>query len=412
MLPPISPAGLLSCVLALAPQGQAPQDDAQKRIDALRAEFDAKYQALLQEMEEWKRSAAAQKPASWTDRFTLGGYGEIHYNSENSPGNEQIDLARVVAYVGYRFADWIQLHSEIEIEHGLSAPDADGEVSVEQLHVDFLFRDAFNVRAGRFLTPLGIINETHEPTTFNGVDRPDFDTFVIPTTWSTDGVGIFGRPSEYVKYQLYLGSSLDGSGFDAIEGLHEGRQEERPGMSEPAVSGRLDWYPGAQGGDLRVGASFFGGGVNNGPQGVNPGIDADVEIYSADFQYNPGAWNFRGVYALDKINGAGSIGNNVASEIDGFYVEAARHILPESWKHGRLEKADLVAFARYEEIDTQKAMPDGVPRDPAGEREIVTVGFSFFPTTGLVLKTDYQMRDDDSSEGLPERFNLGIGWSF
>ncbi len=412
MLPPIASSGLLSCVLALAQQGQAGPDDTQKRIDALRAEFDQKYQALLQEMEEWKRSGAGQKPPSWTDRFTFGGYGEIHYNSENSPGNEQIDLARIVAYVGYRFADWIQFHSEIEIEHGLSAPDAGGEVSVEQAHVDFLFKDSLNARVGRFLTPLGIINQTHEPTTFNGVNRPAFDTFVIPTTWSTDGLGIFGQLSESWKSQLYRGSSLDGSGFDPIDGLGEGRQEERPGMSEPAISGRLDWYPGAQGGDLRIGTSFFGGGVDNGPQGVNPGIDADVEIYSADVQYSPGAWDFRGVYAYDKINGAASIGNNVASAIDGYYVEAARHILPEAWKHGRLEKADLVAFARYDAVDTQASMPDGVPRDPKGNRDEITVGLSFFPTTGLVLKADYQMRDDDSPEGLPERFNLGIGWSF
>jgi hypothetical protein len=29
----------------------------------------------------------------------------------------------------------------------------------------------------------------------------------------------------------------------------------------------------------------------------------------------------------------------------------------------------------------------------------------------LVIKADYQIRDDEAS-GLPERFNLGIGWSF
>jgi hypothetical protein len=29
-----------------------------------------------------------------------------------------------------------------------------------------------------------------------------------------------------------------------------------------------------------------------------------------------------------------------------------------------------------------------------------------------VIKADYQLRDDESAEGLPERFNMGLGWSF
>jgi hypothetical protein len=398
---------------ASAQDGTPVTPDVQKQIDAVRAESEARYQTLLEEMDAWKRSAAGLRTAPpWTERLTLGGYGEIHFNSEEGRGKEQIDLHRLVAYFGYRFEDWIQLHSEVEIEHGLAAPDADGEVAVEQLHVDFLCRGGINFRVGRFLTPLGIVNETHEPTTFNGVERPDFDTFVIPTTWSTDGAGIFGRFSEDVKYELYLGSSLDGTGFDPVEGIREGRQEDRAGVTEPAISGRLDWYPAGAAGDLRLGASFFGGGLDNGPEGVNPGIDADLEVYSADFQYSPGKWDFRGVYAFEKINGAADIGGGVASEIDGFYVEAARHILPESCKTGRLEKADLVAFARYDVIDTQKDLPSGAVRDPAGERDVLTVGLSFFPTNGLVLKTDYQISDDDSSSGLPERFNLGVGWSF
>ncbi len=403
---------LLLASPALAQEGQPAQEDLQKRIEEVRSESEARYRTLLEELDAWKRSAAGARPPSWADRITLGSYGEIHFNSQNVDGNEQIDLHRLVAYLGYRFEDWIQLHSEVEVEHALVAPDGEGELSIEQLHFDFLLRDGLNVRLGRFLTPLGIINERHEPPSFNGVERPDFETFVIPTTWTTDGAGIFGNLSETVKYEVYLGSSLDGSRFDPVQGIREGRQEERPGVSEPALSGRLDWYPARASSDLRLGLSFFGGGLDNGNQGQNSGIDADLEVYSADVQYSLGRWDFRGVYAFEKINGAADIGNNVASEIDGFYVEAARHVLPETWKSGRLEKADLVAFLRYDSIDTQKEVPDGVSRDPRGIRDEITLGLCFFPTTGLAIKTDYQIRDDETSSGLPERFNLGIGWSF
>jgi hypothetical protein len=57
-------------------------------------------------------------------------------------------------------------------------------------------------------------------------------------------------------------------------------------------------------------------------------------------------------------------------------------------------------------------MPTGVSPDPAGRQDEITFGVSFFPTTNLVLKADYQIRDDDTAAGLPERFNLGVGWSF
>jgi len=381
--------------------------------DARLRDLEARYQSLLEEIEARGGAKPAASAPSWTDRLTLGGYGEIHANFVNGPEGDQIDLHRFVLYLGYRFEDWIQLHSEIEIEHGLVSNEAqDGEVSMEQLYVDFLTSDSVSFRVGRFLTPVGILNERHEPTSFNGVERPDFETFVIPTTWSSDGAGIFGNLNERMKYQLYLCAGLDGSKFDAVEGIRQGRQEQLAGIQDLAVTGRLDWFPRASSTDLRFGISFYGGGVNNGPEEQNPDLRANMELYSADCQYSVGKWDFRGVYAYERINGAAEIGNNVAEAIDGFYVEAARHILPESWKSGRHARADAVAFARYDRVDTQASMPSGVPADPEGKRDIVTLGLSFFPTTNLVLKADYQIRDDDTSNGLPERFNLGIGWVF
>ena len=51
--------------------------------------------------------------------------------------------------------------------------------------------------------PVGIINVYHEPPTFNGVDRPEVDTLVIPSTWREPGFGIFGELTTGLSYQLY-----------------------------------------------------------------------------------------------------------------------------------------------------------------------------------------------------------------
>lgn len=430
------PAARLLTALALAAplsaQGSSPTAEGlQRQLDRVEAELTelkaqgqaasgreeealARYQSLLEEWDAMKHTTSSDtSPAdAWYKRLTLGGYGEIHFTSIEGSG-ESIELARFVGYLGYDFTDWIQLHSEVEIEGGLVAPDAEGELAIEQLHMDFLFNSHVNVRVGRFLTPMGIINENHEPTTFNGVLRPDFETFIIPTTWVMDGAGFFGNIEDSLKYQLYIGSSLDGAGFSAVEGIREGRQEGVPGMSQPGLTGRLDYYP-VQGRaqSLRLGLSFFGGGLNNGPGGDNPGIDANLQVYSADFQYSVGDFDFLGVYAFENINGAENIGNNVASEIDGFYVEGAYHFWPERWKTGRWDRSDAIAFVRYDDLDTQKAVPVGVTKDPQGERDVITFGLGFFPTTNVVLKTDYQIYDDATDDGDGNRFNIGLGFSF
>ena len=57
-------------------------------------------------------------------------------------------------------------------------------------------------------------------------------------------------------------------------------------------------------------------------------------------------------------------------------------------------------------------MPSGVPGDPAYDRTEWTLGISFYPVSQFVIKADYQLRDDDSGESVPDLLNLGVGWAF
>ena len=45
------------------------------------------------------------------------------------------------------------------------------ELYVEQAFVQHNINEFLNFRAGLLLIPMGIVNEYHEPTTFNGVER-------------------------------------------------------------------------------------------------------------------------------------------------------------------------------------------------------------------------------------------------
>jgi hypothetical protein len=420
--PPLSGRKLLATAAALAllvsgtpsrsfAQEQAP-DSRERKIQDL----EKSVKDLSARIDEIGKSRSPEG-GSWMDKFTLGGYGEIHANFGEGKAPDQIDIHRLVAYVGYEFNDWIRFHSETEIEHGFVSNESGGEISIEQVYLDFLLSDRLNVRFGRFLTPIGIINRKHEPPTFNGVERPSFDRFLIPTTWFSDGIGIFGSLAPALKYEAYVAGGLDGSKFDAVDGIREGRIEERPSLNDPAFMGRLDYYPfagrpAAYGQVARVGASAYYSGLNNGNKGNNPGIKGDIVILSADAEYSIAKFDFRGVITHERIHGAKELGNGTASGIFGWYLEGGYHVFPGAWKTGKLAKSDAVVFVRYEDFDTQFRMPDGVVKDPAGDRTQWTGGVNFHLTPNLVAKADFQVPRDGTGRDLPNLINFGVGWQF
>lgn len=383
----------------------------QKTLDELTKEVD-----LLKKKKQ--KELDAESPLS--GKFNFGGYGEIHANLGEGAAADKLDIHRLVFYLGYDFNDWIRFHSETEIEHAVvSSTGDDGELAVEQAYVDFLLSSPLNVRFGRFLTPLGIINRKHEPPSFNGVERPELETFIIPSTWSSDGIGVFGSISPSLKYELYAVGGLDGSKFNA-RGIRNGRIDERPSLHAPALTGRLDFYPFAEyvagsGQTLRIGFSGYIGGLNNAnndERAPNTNFGDKIRILSADFEYTISKFDFRGVIAHEKINGAEEIGHGTASEILGWYLEGAWRFLPDAWKKGKLAKSDAVVFIRHDDFDTQYQMPAGIAADPAGRRTTWTTGINFYPVHNFVIKADYQIRHDESSTGLANLFNMGVGWEY
>lgn len=384
-------------------------------LAAARVELDeAKNQRTEEEAAKVAYTPSSVNGKGVLDRFSLGGYGEMHANFTEGGGPDIFDIHRLVLNIGYDFSDWIKLGSEIEVEHAFVSGGSGGELSIEQLYVDFLLHDAVNVRAGRVLAPLGITNQRHEPPSFNGVERPSFDKYIIPTTWSMDGLGAYGNITDNLKYQVYAVAGLDGSKFNAKDGIREGRIKERASFNDLAITGRLDWLPLINTDlpvfqDTRLGASFYYGGINNGNNGKDPGTDGSVAIYSGDFETTAGDLDFRGAVAYTAIDGAEKL-PGVAEGIFGYYVEAGYHFWPEAFKTGRLERSDAVIFARYDDYDTQYKMPAGVAKNPAGDRDELTFGINFYPVPNLVIKADYQIRDSKAAGGLSDMINFGIGF--
>lgn len=348
----------------------------------------------------------AQSPST-----TVGGYGEVHF-VDPSDGTASADLSRVVLYLAHTFDDRLSFRSELEVEHArLEAGGSEGEVAFEQAYLDYRFSDRFTLRTGLVLIPIGIINETHEPPTFNGVERPSVEHDVIPATWREIGVGALGRFGNGWSYRAYVVNGLKAEGFSADEGIRGGRQEgQQASFANYAITGRLEWArPG-----LKVGlAGLYGGTADTNSAIAEGAFGAPLTVLAADLRWDRGPWSARALYSTISVGKAEEInatfGNDVGSRMQGGYLEGAYDLMPlvAGADHGRLD-----AFVRYEFIDTQAEVPAGTTADAANDRTIMTGGLSFRPTSDVAFKADYSVMRNAASAGEGERFALGIGFAF
>ena len=111
------------------------------------------------------------KAASWAERTSIGGYGELHSNHTNgkdgsTSDTDKTDFHRLVLFVGHEFNSWSRFASEIEFEHSWAGDGREGDVVVELAWLELDINANHHFRAGADILPVGIMNLTHEPTTF------------------------------------------------------------------------------------------------------------------------------------------------------------------------------------------------------------------------------------------------------
>lgn len=399
--------------------------------NVMAATVEEKIEILQQEIESLKDQLAtapsgnrAKGIQSLADRTTVGGYGNVNYNSYSGGATvkDKIDVQRFVLFFGHRFNDMISLKTEFEVEHAISSADDQGEAEVEQMYLDFHFNDKANAKVGLFLIPAGFINETHEPPTFYGVERNQIETRIIPTTWREAGVSVYGEAVQGLKYQVGVTTGFSAAKFDnALYGIKSAHQEGQLADAEDlALSAALN-YSGIPG--LLVGGSVFTGNTGQG----NPDIgNARLTLWDLHTRYQTGNWDLRALYARGHLGDAANIkaytaaqnalannglpGFDAPSSFYGWFTEAAYHV----WKSGDM---DLAPFIRYESYDTQASLPMGSVRLPGSRNKVWTAGASFWPDPKMVLKADYQVFDkqdidiDGNSLG-DKRINLGMGYMF
>lgn len=417
----IKKSGSLALLLGVlaAPQASAlTLEDLAKRLDAL----EAKNKQLEQENSQLRDAVATtndkveaaviatesiadsasgiQKLADWADKTSIGGYGELHYNNLSGKGGasdkDEIDFHRFVLFFGHEFTDDIRFFSELELEYNLSGNGKDGQVQLEQAYIDFDLNDNHTARAGSFLLPVGIINETHEPPTFYGTERNPIERNIIPATWWAAGAGAHGELGAGFSYDAYIHSGLsverDFADPDKDFNIRSGRQKvSKAKANDPAATARIK-YTGIPGLELAVSAQH----QQNMGQGLVAGLESGnlIETHAI---WSTGPFTVKALYAAWDIDGYAveAVG---ADKQEGFYVEPSLRL---SEKFG--------VFARFNQWDNKAGSNSGSAKD--SEKEQWDLGVNYWPHEDVVIKADYQYQNNDDGKDQ-NGLNIGVGYQF
>ncbi len=364
---------------------------------------------------------------SKNSKLVLGGYGEAHYNQPmdgSTYNNGTLDVHRVVMLFGYNFNEKTQFVTELEFEHVK-------EVYIEQAFLQYKLNNYLNFRGGLMLVPMGIINEYHEPTAFNGVERPLIDNYIAPTTWREVGFGVTGNVLPVsIKYQAYVMNGFNGydgsAHLSGNNGLRKGRQKGAESyISSPNFSGKVEYY-GIRG--LNIGLSgYFGKTQSTLYDGIDKNDDTSiamadssvvgVSMLGLDTRYNFKGLQLRGQFYYSSLSnveqynaftadGDGTL-NDLGSSMIGYYAEVGYNVL----RSLKTEK-QLVPFVRYEFLNTHNSVESNISKNVGYEKSVITTGLTLALTKGAVAKADMQFVKSGSDDKYTKTLNLGVGVMF
>lgn len=382
-------SALLGSIIAAPGYAQNSTDQAtiealQERIEALELGVDTKLNLLADAVDQ-------QQSEHKTSKVNIGGYGELHYNalSQDDTDIRELDFHRFVLFFGYEFSERARFVSELEIEHVIASAGNRGAVELEQAYIEIDLRERMRLQTGVLLMPVGIMNETHEPPTFYGTERPIIETTIIPTTWYSAGINLSHRLENGLRYDVMVSEGLkteDPTSTTNAEPFNVKKGKQKSSFAaayDLAITGRVA-YTGINGLELAMYGQY------------QPDIDQSAEISYADAAtfigghaiYQLGDFTTRALYGRWDLDGEAAETAGKAIQ-DGGYMELSWRPL-ENWG----------VFAR-QSAWSQTENVNGTQTD---------IGINYWPHENIVFKADYQMQNDDA--GNTDGFNLGMGYQF
>lgn len=339
-------------------------------------------------------SLFAQDDEFFTPGGVVGGYGELHYNHSKVDGadaKKTLDFHRFVMFYSYQFNEKWSFKAELELEHNFVQGEDKGELELEQAFVDYHYSDAIGFRAGVVLVSAGLINEYHEPPTFFGVERPEYNKNIIPTTWFGNGAQFYGSYKGF-EYLFGVMEGLNADKFSAKSGIRSGRMKGFKANAEKLLYNLRVDYIGVPG--LRIGGSYV---YNEAMGEINNSINL-LEIHAK--------------YEVKNLILVGEYGNISYDKGD---VEASRgYYFDLGYNVADLVKSDwdIIPFVRYSDYNTAASTISGGDSEEAYHNTKFMFGVNVKPVDQVVFKFDYGVSNIEKGDVDTKLFNLGVGYMF
>jgi hypothetical protein len=371
---------ILAALVSTPALADSEMDQLRQQVESLQAQLNQTASAVEGIMQQ----------DSGTNATSVGGYGEMHYNNIETKTNgvvtgtnREIDFHRFVLFFNHDFSQRVRLHSELELEHSIAGESQPGEIELEQAYVEFDLNDNQSVKGGLFLVPVGILNETHEPTTFYGVERNPVESKIIPVTWWEGGAGLSGELAPGWGYDLALHSGLNTTTGD----IRSGRQKVAgANANDWAMTGRIK-YTGIPGTELALTAQSQSDIAQSANADANSATLLETHVI-----WNNGPFGARALYAKWDIDGTAPKAAGKDKQ-DGYYVEGSYKVLPQ-----------LGIFARYNAWDNSAG--DNVD----SKEDQTNVGLNWWPHEDVVVKFDIQSYEMGNTK--KSGYNAGLGYQF
>lgn len=378
-------------------------------------------------------------------RLQVGGYGEAvfsrNFYSDNiyryqnpaayrhDPAHSRMDLPHAVLSLSYDFGRGWKFYSEIEFEHGGTGGSYEqeyeeggdweqeleqgGEVALEQFWLEKAFCPQLHLRAGHLIVPVGLTNARHEPLNYFTVCRPEGESRIMPCTWHSTGIGLWGRAGDW-RYELQAVAGLNALNFNRDNWIQGGDNSpyEFTVANKLGLAARIDNYSVA---GLRIGLSgYFGNSMHNSYPNDLSGTDANgtpkkyahlkgqTLVACLDFTWQGRDWRISGSADYGHLGDAAAISqikknltSNNAPTDKSFVGEQAYALGLEAgynvascWRALSQRGQKLWLFGRYDQSDSYVAAT-GMQGYNQTLRRTVTAGVNYLPIKQIAVKAQY-----------------------
>ncbi len=402
------------------------------------------------------------RPFVKAPKTIIGGYIDFTISDcDGKPGSDHnkggsrdcrngidFDQERFVPFFYSQVTDRLSVAAELEVEHGgPQGNQGDGDIKMEFATMDYRFNDAFNLRGGIILMPMGRFNLIHDSPLNDLPLRPMVSRLILPSTFAESGLGFFGTvyPTQLSKidYEFYLtnGFAGDNGQFSVEEG--SGTRSARGSFQKDnnrnkAIVSRVSFSPRL---GIEVAGSIHHGQWNK----EDDPEDHYLTLLAVDGNLQRGPFEIQGEAAWANADGAGTyelckkddtecLENppTIFSQDDtgatrrettppydtyivpknmfGYYVQLNYHFMPDA-----LMKAAPSFFGRDSTFTgiVRWGQADTNTNDDRNKNSIdrLTLGLNFRPIEDSVLKIAYTFNRHEKENNDPSGTDRD-GWQF